>query len=135
MNPNPSDLIHASQMMQFSNPMEISGGGATTGVRAPDALAQRFEAMMADPNLNVSGVDGNQSMVGDMLTKQEDLFKANEAKMNEMIEAAPSMSESELNVASMQLSHSFAQANFQMQIGTSVASGSNKSLQSLLKNQ
>ena len=51
------------------------------------------------------------------------------------LDDAPNMSSMEITTAGMALSHSLAMVNMKMQVATSLTQGSNKSLQTLLKNQ
>jgi len=66
--------------------------------------------------------------------QQSDIDRV-QAGAQKFLDDAPNMSSMEITTAGMALSHSLAMVNMKMQVATSLTQGSNKSLQTLLKNQ
>ena len=104
------------------------------------ALTDKFEAMMkpgADAPLRPethelgNGVNG----VTDVLSKHEAVMSAAFDDAKTVSANASSMSMNDLMAANMDLSRRMAMANVGMQSVTALGQSSNKSLQSLLKNQ
>ena len=132
---DPTDILNAAQMGMMMP--EMQGMGAMGG-RLPgsEALAQRFESMMSAPGgVNAIPGEGGTNVVADILNKQEKLMQGNEAEMMNLYSNANTMSLAELTIKGIEMSRSVAISNFRLQAATSIAQGSNKSLQTLLKNQ
>jgi type III secretion inner rod protein HrpB2 len=107
----------------------------TPAVEGPsmETLTQRFQAMMAQDPQAVH-TDDTSNGVTQVLNRQEDLMHRTEEQINALQANAGDLTQAELQVASTQVAHSVSIGNFKMQAATSLASASNKSLQSLLKN-
>jgi type III secretion inner rod protein HrpB2 len=98
-----------------------------------EQLTQRFHALMTQPgNEFASPVEPNA--VTEVLSSQENLMRQFEQQAQAFQQAAPAMSMSELTAATIEVQRTAAMENFQLSATTSLASGSNKGLQSLLKN-
>jgi hypothetical protein len=104
------------------------------------ALTEKFEALMkpgADaPRQPESHELGNGiNGVTDVMSKQEALMSAAFDDAKAVTANASTMSMNDLMAANMDLSRRMAMANVGMQSVTALGQGTNKSLQSLLKNQ
>ena len=109
-----------------------------------DALAQKFASLMqpapgaelsARPDFHAPDVGNGTSAVTDVMAKQEAVMRDAFADAHSVAANASSMSMSELVAANMDVSRRMALANVGMQSVTALGQSTNKSLQSLLKNQ
>ena len=109
-----------------------------TPVQEPsvEALTQRFQAMMQGPHHaeSVPGADG-PNVVSDVLTRGEDMLRHDQARLEQFGKELPHMSPAESLRRSAELLQSMGASQFRMHAATSLATGTNKSLQTLLKNQ
>lgn len=110
------------------------------GPDATQALAEKFEALMKPgpgtehrPESLASGNAANS--VTDVMSKKEAMLNEVFADAQTFTANAPNMSMNELMAANMDLSRRMAMANVGMQSVTALGQSTNKSLQSLLKNQ
>jgi type III secretion system HrpB2-like protein len=106
---------------------------ATTPKVSPE-LAQKFDALMTRSE-QAGTAPGGPNVVTDILARQQDGLQGVQNEVAGLMQAAPNMSAVELNAATMVVSRDVATNNFKLQAATSITSGSNKSLQTLLKNQ
>ncbi|WP_143100198.1 hypothetical protein [Variovorax sp. 770b2] len=101
-----------------------------------EELTSRFRTMMESPHaVNAAPPTPQDSALTYMMADGNDPMKHAEQKIVSLREQAPFMTPSELTMATIELSNSVSIDTFRMQAATSIASGANKSLQSLLKNQ
>lgn len=111
-----------------------SGSGAAAQPAATPELRQQFEALMK-PQTNVAPApSGPNALTAVLQNEQSDIDKV-QAGAQQFLDNAPNMSSMEIVTSGMALSHSLAMVNMKMQVATSLTQGSNKSLQTLLKNQ
>jgi len=123
--------------------MSVAGAGPTQSVSSPAAggpsieeLTNRFRAMMDAPNPVEHAPTGPQeSLLTHMMANGEEFLRHTHEKVAELRAQAPHMSPSEFVAASIEVSNAASIGAFRLQAATSVASGTNKSMQSLLKNQ
>jgi type III secretion system HrpB2-like protein len=103
-------------------------------------LTSKFEAMMQAPKAEqASAAQAAQATSGpnaatQLVDKQEALMKKSFSDVEAFTANAGDMSMQEVVAQSMKLSRDMTMANFSLQSTTAVAQGSNKSLQTLLKN-
>ena len=109
-----------------------SGGAAQSAV-APE-LRQQFEALMNKHAQVAPPPPGPNALAAVIQNQQSDIDRV-QAGAQKFLDDAPNMSSMEITTAGMALSHSLAMVNMKMQVATSLTQGSNKSLQTLLKNQ
>jgi type III secretion system HrpB2-like protein len=111
---------------------------ALTPAQGPsiEALTQRFQALMKGPHHaeNVPGADG-PNVVSDVLARGEDMLRHDQVQLEQFGKELPHMSSTEALHRSAELLHSMGASQFRMHAATSLASGTNKSMQTLLKNQ
>ena len=109
-----------------------------TPVEGPsiEALTQRFQAMMQGPHhaQGVPGTDG-PNVVSDVLARGEDMLRHDQVQLEQFGKQLPHMSPTEALHRSAELLHSMGASQFRMHAATSLATGTNKSMQTLLKNQ
>jgi type III secretion system HrpB2-like protein len=111
-----------------------SGSGAAAQPAVAPELRQQFESLMR-PQVDVAPEPtGPNALAAVIQTQQSDIDKV-EAGAQKFLDDAPHMSSMEITTSGMALSHSLAMVNMKMQVATSLTQGSNKSLQTLLKNQ
>lgn len=111
-----------------------SGSGAAAPPAVAPELRQQFEALMK-PQANVAPPPtGPNALAAVIQNQQSDIDKV-QAGAQQFLDDAPNMSSMEIVTSGMALSHSLAMVNMKMQVATSLTQGSNKSLQTLLKNQ
>lgn len=110
------------------------------GPDATQALSEKFEALMKPgpgtehrPESLASGNAGNS--VTDVMSKKEAMLNEVFADAQTFSANASTMSMNELMAANMDLSRRMAMANVGIQSVTALGQSTNKSLQSLLKNQ
>jgi len=110
-----------------------SGSGAAQPAVAP-ALRQQFEALMQRPTEVAPPPAGPNALAAVIQSQQADIDQV-QAGAQKFLDDAPNMTSMEITTSGMALSHSLAMVNMKMQVATSLTQGSNKSLQTLLKNQ
>src|SRR6185436_7007999 len=98
-------------------------------------LTQKFDALMTRSEQAGAASPGGPNVVTDVLAHQQDSLQNVQNEVTGLMQAAPHMSTVELGAATMVVSRDVATSNFKLQAATSITSGSNKSLQTLLKNQ
>jgi len=111
-----------------------SGSGAAAPTAAPAELRQQFEALMK-PQSNVAPPPAGPNALAAVIQNQQSDIDKVQAGAQDFLDNAPNMSSMEIVTSGMALSHSLAMVNMKMQVATSLTQGSNKSLQTLLKNQ
>lgn len=101
-----------------------------------EALTQRFQTMMQGPHhpVHAQGTEG-PNVVSEVLTRGEDMLQQNQDQVQKLQEQAPHLSAAELTLKTVEVGRTVSEGNFRMQAAMSIASGTNKSMQSLLKNQ
>lgn len=101
-----------------------------------DALAQRFQSMMQGPTHteHAPGADG-PNLVSEVLTRGDEMLRRDQQELLKLRDEAPLLSAAELTLKTAEVSRQVAISNFRMSTSLSVASSSNKSVQTLLKNQ
>jgi type III secretion system HrpB2-like protein len=114
---------------------------------ATEQLTSKFEAMMQAPRAEqvwsaqaANAPQAPQAPAGpnaitQLVDKQQSLLQKSFADAEAFAANASNLSMQEVAAQSMKLSHDMTMANFNLQSITAVAQGSNKSLQTLLKNQ
>jgi type III secretion inner rod protein HrpB2 len=101
-----------------------------------EELTNRFRAMMDAPDPVERTPSGpNESLLTHMMANGEEFLRHTHEKVAELRAQSPYMSPQEFVAASIEVSNSASIGAFRLQAATSVASGTNKSMQSLLKNQ
>lgn len=102
-------------------------------------LTQRFKALMAQPasqDLKTQAPEQpNQSLLTHMMSSGEEFMQQTHEQIAALRDMAPTMSAQEFAAASIQVSEAASIGSFRLQAATSIASGTNKSLQALFKNQ
>ena len=111
-----------------------SGRGAAAPPAVAPELRQQFEALMQRPTDVAPTPSGPNALAAVIQNQQNDIDKV-QAGAQKFLDNAPNMSSMEIVTSGMALSHSLAMVNMKMQVATSLTQGSNKSLQTLLKNQ
>jgi len=117
------------------------GPGAAAGIPpvnggASPEMQQRFESLMQrNTDHAAHPVNGAGNVVTHMIERQQGDLARVEGQVQGFLDAAPNMGASEVVAASMAVSRNVAVTNLKLQIATSITQGSNKSLQTLLKNQ
>ncbi|AEG94090.1 hypothetical protein [Ramlibacter tataouinensis] len=101
-----------------------------------EELTQRFKALMDAPHPVERPPSGPQdSMLTHMLANGEEFLRQTHEKVAELRAQSPYMTPAEFISASIEVSEAASIGHFRLQAATSIASGTNKSMQSLLKNQ
>jgi type III secretion system HrpB2-like protein len=104
-------------------------------VASPE-LAQKFSDLMNQSTPPAApAAEGAGNVVSDLLTRQQGALQQVQDEVYGLMQAAPQMTSVELMTATMAVGHDFAVSNFKLQVASSITQGSNKSLQTLLKNQ
>jgi type III secretion system HrpB2-like protein len=124
-------------------PVESVLKTAQKGVASPamEQLTSKFEALMQAPKAEqanaarVASAASGPNAVTQLVDKQQALMQKSFHDVEAFTANAGNLSMQEVAAHSMKLSHDLAMANFHLQSTTAVAQGSNKSLQTLLKNQ
>ncbi len=111
-----------------------SGSGAAAPPAVAPELRQQFEALMKQQTNVAPPPAGPNALAAVIQNQQSDIDKV-QAGAQQFLDEAPNMSSMEIVTSGMALSHSLAMVNMKMQVATSLTQGSNKSLQTLLKNQ
>lgn len=111
-----------------------SGSGAAAQPAVAPELRQQFEALMQRPADVAPAPPGPNALTAVIQNQQTDIDQV-QAGAQRFLDDAPNMSSMEIVTSGMALSHSLAMVNMKMQVATSLTQGSNKSLQTLLKNQ
>jgi type III secretion system HrpB2-like protein len=111
---------------------------------ATEQLTSKFEAMMQAPKAeqlrtaqaaNAPQAPAGPNAITQLVDKQQSLMQKSFSDAQAFTANASNLSMQEVAAQSMKLSHDMTMANFNLQSITAVAQGSNKSLQTLLKNQ
>jgi type III secretion inner rod protein HrpB2 len=147
MNPiAPIDTLHAV--------MPSSTGCAPQGCADPlrqdhaelQRLTTRFEQMMTQTNSpqrpgHVAATtapaevhESGPNAMGEMLQRQQDLMYDTDKRIDELNASIPEMNPMEMMAATIDIGRQVSLQGFRLQAASSLASSSNKSLQSLLKN-
>jgi type III secretion inner rod protein HrpB2 len=102
-----------------------------------EALAERFQALMEGPNKHAEHVDGTEgpNAVSQVLTRGEEMLSQDHEAMLKLSADASKLSPAELLTRTMEVTQQASLSHFRMQAATQLASGTNKSIQTLLKNQ
>ena len=101
-----------------------------------EELTNRFRTMMESPQaVNAAPPAPQDSALTHMMANGNDVLQHSQEKVAQLRAQSPFMTQSELAMATVELSNSISIDAFRMQTATSIASGANKSMQSLLKNQ
>jgi type III secretion inner rod protein HrpB2 len=101
-----------------------------------EELTGRFRAMMEAPQQGDRPPAGpQQSLLTNMMANGEEFLRQTHEKVAELRAQTPYMTPPELVAATIEVSEAVSIGHFRLQAATSIASGTNKSLQSLLKNQ
>lgn len=99
-------------------------------------MQQNFQSLMqrhTDHAATATSHPGN--VITNVIERQQGDLQRVEGQVQGFLDAAPGMGASEVVAASMAVSRNVAVTNLKLQIATSITQGSNKSLQTLLKNQ
>lgn len=101
-----------------------------------EALTQRFQAMMQGPHHagTVQGAEG-PNVVSEVLTRGEDMLQQHQHELLKLKEDAPHLTPAELSLRTTEVASKMSAGSFRMEAAMAIASSSNKSVQSLLKNQ
>jgi type III secretion inner rod protein HrpB2 len=108
---------------------------------AMDQLTNKFQAMMQAPKAEqaqaalAAQAPSGPNAITQLVDKQQALMQKSFADVEAFTANASNLTMQEVAAQSMKLSHDMTMANFNLQSTTAVAQGSNKSLQTLLKNQ
>lgn len=113
---------------------------APTGAPSTPAVSQesvsKFESLMNRPGAeNVTHEPSTQNVIGRILESEQKEMKGVENRLRDYMNDLPNLSPSEMTARSMVLSSEMTMSNVKMTVGTSLMQSSNKSLQTLLKNQ
>jgi len=111
-----------------------AGTGHTPPTAVTPEMRHQFEALMKQPANVAPAPSGPNALAAVIENQQSDIDKV-QAGAQQFLDQAPGMSSMEIVATGMTLSHSLAMVNMKMQVATSLTQGSNKSLQTLLKNQ
>jgi type III secretion system HrpB2-like protein len=113
---------------------------APTGAPSTPSVSQesvsKFESLMNRPgNENSTHEVSTKNVIGSILESEQNGMKATENKLKDYIQEMPNLSPQEQQARSMVLSSEMTMSNVKLTIGSSLMQATNKSLQSLLKNQ
>jgi type III secretion inner rod protein HrpB2 len=101
-----------------------------------EELTQRFRSMMDAPHPVDRPPEGPQEgLLTHMMANGEEFLKQTHEKVAELRAQSPYMTPTEFISATIEVSEAASIGSFRLQAATSIASGANKSMQSLLKNQ
>lgn len=102
-----------------------------------EALAERFHALMQGPNKHAEHVEGTEgpNALSQVLTRGEEMFQHDHEQLMQLRADANKLNPAELLTRTMEVTQQHSLSQFRMQAATQLASGTNKSLQTLLKNQ
>jgi type III secretion system HrpB2-like protein len=136
MNPNPIESIASiDPAMQLATKQVMEKPAAVEGP-SMEVLTQRFQDMMESPqSANRAAQSEDSNALSKIVTSADDMVRHTEHRIAEFRAEAPNMSPQELVAKSIELSNEASMSNFRLQAATSIVSGANKSMQSLLKNQ
>jgi Bacterial type III secretion protein (HrpB2) len=111
--------------------------GGTPSIAAPPELRQQFEALMQrhDAAQASDGASRGPNAVGSLIDSQQAQLNDLDASMSDLIEKMPGMNPTDLTTASMTMMHKVSEMHVRMSLSMGVTKSSNKSLQSLLKNE
>ena len=98
-----------------------------------EQLTQRFQTLMAQPGNHVDAPQGRNA-VGTLLDNEQQALQQMDEKSKLLTDQMPGMSAAELLGATSAIQRAGMAAQFKMTAVTTLATSSNKSLQSLLKN-
>jgi len=112
------------------------GAAPVTPAVSPESVS-KFESLMNNQPADGSHdlADPSKNVLGGMLEKEQVKMRGVEQSMKDFMVDMPNMSTQELTARSMVLSSEMTMSGVKMTVGTSLMSSSNKSLQTLLKNQ
>jgi len=131
-----ASLAAASQMAPVSTQALQPSAQVNTYNPSMEELTQRFDSMMKAPHSADRPPSGPQeSMLTHMMANGEEFMKQTHERVAELRAQSPYMTPNELVAASIEVSEAASIGAFRMQVATTIASGTNKSVQSLLKNQ
>ena len=101
-----------------------------------EELTQRFRAMMEGPAPVERPPEGpSNSMLTHMMADGEDFLRQPHDKVAELRAITPYLTPVEMVAKTIEVSEAMSVSHFRLQAATTIASGANKSMQSLLKNQ
>ena len=132
-------LNPAEQALQALASQATQGAGhgvAPVPSAVTPEMQQNFQSQMqrnTDPAAASVSHPGN--VIQHVIERQQGDLQRVEGQVENFLAAAPGMGASEVVAASMAVSRNVAVTNLKLQIATSITQGSNKSLQTLLKNQ
>jgi type III secretion system HrpB2-like protein len=132
-------LNPAEQALQALASQATQGAGhgvAPVPSAVTPEMQQNFQSLMqrsTDHAASSAGHPGN--VIQHVIERQQGDLQRVEGQVENFLAAAPGMGASEVVAASMAVSRNVAVTNLKLQIATSITQGSNKSLQTLLKNQ
>jgi len=112
------------------------GAAPVTPAVSPESIS-KFESLMNQQPADASheAADHSKNMLGGMLENEQVKMRGVEQSMKDFMVDMPHMSTQEMTARSMVLSSEMTMSGVKMTVGTSLMSSSNKSLQTLLKNQ
>jgi type III secretion system HrpB2-like protein len=115
------------------------GGPAAIGATppVPADLAQKFQDLMQHGTAESTSGDGHSGIrtAADALQREQTEFDELHNSMADLVQRSATMSPGEVAAANMDMVNKVTMMSFKMQTGTALAQGSNKSLQTLLKNE
>lgn len=132
-------LNPAEQALQALASHATQGGGQAVAP-VPQAVTpemqQNFQSLMQRHSDHAAASVGHPgNVITNVIERQQGDLARVEGQVQGFLDAAPGMGASEVVAASMAVSRNVAVTNLKLQIATSITQGSNKSLQTLLKNQ
>jgi hypothetical protein len=119
--------------------LKLGAHGATPASQpaASPELTAKFEALMQRNAAETSGVDGGRGMnaVSGVIERQQNEISQMQTSMQDFIEKAPSLDPTDRFVASAAIMEKESLVHMKMSLALGATKSSNKSLQSLLKNE
>jgi hypothetical protein len=119
--------------------MQLAGNGAASA--SPPAvspeLSAKFQALMQRHEAETASVDGSHGMkaITGVIESQQNEISQMQGSMQEFIEKAPTLDPTERFVASAEIMEKESLVHMKMSLALGATKSSNKSLQSLLKNE
>jgi type III secretion system HrpB2-like protein len=132
-------LNPAEQALQALASQATQGAGhgvAPVPSAVTPEMQQNFQSLMQrNTDHAAASVSHPGNVIQHVIERQQGDLQRVEGQVENFLAAAPGMGASEVVAASMAVSRNVAVTNLKLQIATSITQGSNKSLQTLLKNQ
>ena len=133
---NPAEQALQALASQASNAAQGAGAGVPPVQSAvTPEMQQNFQSLMQRNTEHSAATGHHRNVVTQVIERQQGDLQRVEGQVENFLAAAPGMGASEVVAASMAVSRNVAVTNLKLQIATSITQGSNKSLQTLLKNQ